>query len=127
MTVEVLPRSFTVCKVAELSQADLSAPFCFAGRTDAEVSLVCPTERAPAGALAREDGWRAFRVKGSMPFTLTGVLSRLTGLLAEAGVPVFAVSTFDTDYVLVKAECLSDARAALTAGGIGWTEAANGD
>ena len=126
MTVELLPHSFTVCKVAELSQAALAAPFTFTGRTDAEISLVCPTERAPAGTIAREDGWRAFRVAGSMPFTLTGVLSRLTGLLAQAGVPVFSVSTFDTDYVLVKGERLSDARAALTAGGIGWTDAADG-
>ncbi|MBQ1552188.1 MAG: ACT domain-containing protein, partial [Clostridia bacterium] len=52
--------------------------------------------------LAREDGWRAFRVAGVLDFSLTGVLSGITGVLAGAGVGVFAVSTYDTDYILVK-------------------------
>ena len=113
MTVEVLPQALSVCKVSQASQIDLSRPLCFAGITDGELSLVCETDRVPSAPLAREDGWRAFRVAGPMAFTLVGVLARLTGTLAAAGIPLFAVSTFDTDYVLVKADRLSDALCAL--------------
>lgn len=118
MTLQVLAQDFTVCKVTDAAQLTLNAPFYFAAVTDAEYSCVCPTALAPARTLAREDGWRAFRVKGSMDFGLVGVLSRLTGTLAAQGIPVFAVSTFDTDYVLVKAARLEQALAAL--GQAGW-------
>ena len=117
MTLQTLPYAFTVCKVASPARIDLAMPFTFAGVTDGECSLVCPTAAAPAEALAREDGWRAFRVKGSMAFGLVGVLARITGALAAAGISVFAVSTFDTDYVLVKAERFEAALCALAAEG----------
>ena len=118
MTLEPLPQAFTVCKPENAADIDLNLPFCFAARTDGELSLVCPTDAAPARTLAREDGWRAFRVVGAMEFTLVGVLARLTGRLAEQGIPVFAVSTFDTDYVLVKAEHFENALAALVKDGV---------
>jgi hypothetical protein len=118
MTVEVLSQTFTICKLPHGTPIDLSAPYCFAGKTETELSLVCPTECVPAVTLAREDGWRAFRVAGVLPFSLTGVLNRLTGLLAAADVPVFAVSTYDTDYVLVKQQRLQEALAALRGDGI---------
>lgn len=117
MTLEVLQQDFTVCKVAEASAIPLTLPYCFVGKTDHELSLVCPTEHTPATTIAREDGWRAFRVAGAMEFGLVGVLARLTGCLAAQDIPVFAVSTFDTDYVLVKAERLEAALAALAADG----------
>jgi len=118
MTLEVLPQTFTICKLPQGTPVDLSSPYCFVGKTETELSLVCPTEDVPAAALAREDGWRAFRVAGVLPFALTGVLSRLTGVLAAGGVPVFAVSTYDTDYVLVKQQRLQEAIAALRGDGI---------
>lgn len=117
MTLEVLQQEFTVCKVAEASAIPLTLPYCFVGKTDQELSLVCPTEHTPDTTIAREDGWRAFRVVGSMEFGLVGVLARLTGCLAAQGIPVFAVSTFDTDYMLVKAERLETALSALVADG----------
>ena len=117
MQLEVLTQAFTVCKPVTLKDVDLDKPFCFVARTDQELSLVCPTAFAPAHTEAREDGWRAFRVAGSMAFSLVGILARLTGTLAQRGIPVFTVSTFDTDYVLVKAEHFSDAMDALAAAG----------
>ena len=117
MTLQTLPYPFTVCKVRDAGCIDLQLPYTFAGITDAECSLVCQTAYTPAQTLAREDGWRAFRVAGSMAFSLVGILARLTGTLAQHGIPVFAVSTFDTDYVLVKADRFSDAREALAAEG----------
>ena len=95
MTLELLEQAFSVCKLSEDSPVDLSMPFCFYARTDAEISIVCETEAAPANCLAREDGWRALRVAGQLDFSLLGILAGLTGALAAAGVSVFAVSTYD--------------------------------
>ncbi len=117
MRLEVLPMGFTVCKIDDIAKADLSGPFSFLGLTDVEKSLVCPTENAPAETLAREDGWRALRVAGSMEFSLVGVLAGLTGTLRDKEIPVFAISTFDTDYLLAKSERFPEALAALEAAG----------
>lgn len=102
MTIETLGFDLTVCKVASFARINTSAEFFFIGKTDKEISLVCRTQDVPPDTLAREDGWRAFRVAGVLDFSLTGVLSGITGVLAGAGVGVFAVSTYDTDYILVK-------------------------
>ncbi len=117
MELETLPYALTVCKTASLADIGLDAPFFFVGKTDEELSLVCRTEDAPARATAREDGWRAFRIRGVLDFSLIGILSKLTGVLAENGIGVFAVSTYNTDYVLVKAEEFARAADALSAAG----------
>ena len=114
--LEILPRELTVCKVESLAGFGMSGLF-FIGSTDAELSLVCETDRTPERTLAREDGWRAMRVAGQMEFSLTGILSRIATTLADAGVPIFAVSTYDTDYILVKREHLDRAVEALKAAG----------
>lgn len=104
MTIETLKRNFSVCKVKEIKPSDLSAEFCFTGKTDEELSLVCLTENAPEDTLEREDGWMAFRIKGVLDFSLVGVLSPIAALLAENDIGIFAVSTYNTDYILVKKE-----------------------
>ena len=119
MKIEVLDPDFSVCKVAGYGGVDLGAPFTFMGTTDAERSLVCPTERVPAGTLAREDGWRGLRVEGPLDFSLTGILAGISSALASAGVGLFAVSTFDTDYVFVKGGDLESALEALAGAGFG--------
>jgi hypothetical protein len=85
-------------------------------RTADELSVVCRQELVPEGAEG-EGGWRCLRVAGAMPFTLVGVLAALTTPLARAGVGVFAVSTFDTDYLLVKEADFPEAVAALRGAG----------
>ena len=104
MVLKRLECEFSICKVADFSNIDHSRPFRFAARTDEECSLVCPTSDVPDGTLARDDGWRAFRIKGVLDFSLIGILARISGLLAEAGIGIFAVSTYNTDYILTKAE-----------------------
>ena len=81
--------------------------------TSAETSIVCLAALVPAGVQA-DAGWRAFRVAGPLDFSLTGVLLAIAQPLADAGVSIFALSTFDTDYVLVKESALPAAVAALT-------------
>ena len=117
MELKKLPWDLTVCKVASVEEIDLRREFFFLGKTDEEISLVCRTEETPERTCAREDGWRAFRIQGVLDFSLIGILSRLTTLLAEAGIGIFAVSTYNTDYVLVKAGDFDRAMDALAAAG----------
>ena len=85
-------------------------------RTPEETSVVCAADAAPAGA-QRSGPWRAFRVAGTLEHDLTGVLASLARPLADAGVPIFALSTYDTDYALVPAERIGDASEALLSAG----------
>lgn len=103
LELERLPYELTVCKVESLADVNLGGGFFFIGRTDEEISLVCETRDVPSRTLAREDGWRAFRIRGVLDFSLVGILSEVSGALADAGIGIFAVSTYNTDYVLVKA------------------------
>jgi len=82
-----------------------------------ETSVVCPVEQAPGAASEVERGWRTLEVAGPLAFTLTGVLAGITAPLAERGIPVFAVSTYDTDLLLVQEGTLTPALAALRAAG----------
>ena len=117
MKLEILPQTFSVCKVADYGGVDLGAPFVFTGATDGERSLVCPTDRSPPDAIARSDGWRALRVAGTLDFSLVGILASLSKTLADAGVGIFAISTFDTDYILTRAAAFDHALTALRAAG----------
>ncbi len=85
-------------------------------RTRDELSVVCSASAVPAGIKAQL-GWRAFRVVGTQDFALVGILASLTAPLAEAGISLFALATFDTDYLLVQEDDLPRAIAALRARG----------
>ena len=122
LTLQILPQALTVCKVADLSGFALSGLY-FIGNTDSELSLVCETDKAPANTVAREEGWRAMRVVGQLDFSLTGILSGIATVLADAQVGIFAVSTYDTDYILVKGKDLARALDALAAEGCTITDA----
>ena len=98
-TVEAIPGEFSVCKLPR-GVAPPTEPFVFFARTDGECSLVCRTADVPAQALCRVDGRRLFRLAETLDFSLVGVLARISALLAEAGIGIFALSTYDTDYIL---------------------------
>lgn len=104
MEIKKIKGDFTVCKVEDYSQVNLDAQFCFTGKTDEEKSLVCLTENTPLNTIEREDGWRAFRIQGVLDFSLIGILSKIATLLANAEIGIFAVSTYNTDYIFVKEE-----------------------
>ncbi|MBP3204787.1 MAG: ACT domain-containing protein [Lachnospiraceae bacterium] len=117
MELKRIPYRLTVCKVADISAVDISTDFYFIGKTDEEVSLVCRTEDTPSVTIERDDGWRGFRIQGILDFSLVGILSKLSGILAENNIGIFAVSTFNTDYILVKAENFEKALSVLSAAG----------
>ena len=117
MKLRIIDTEFTVCKVEDYSEIELSQPFVFTGATDEEKSLVCPTALVPSNTTEREDGWKAFRIEGVLDFSLIGILSKISSLLAENGIGIFAISTFNTDYVLTKTKDFERAIKALESTG----------
>ena len=87
--------------------------FCSITRTEGELSVLCKTEVIQGEPSNREDNWKCLEVNGPLDFSLTGVLSSIASPLAEEGISIFAVSTYDTDYILVKAGKLTQAKAVL--------------
>ncbi|MDR1634143.1 MAG: ACT domain-containing protein [Bifidobacteriaceae bacterium] len=121
--LEVLPGRFSIVKLPSVAHGAIligqpGAHPAFLAVTDKEISLVCPSAAVPRTAVARDDGWALMRLPGQWDFRLVGVLSGLTTTLAEAGVSVFTVSTFDTDYLLVKAVNLERTARALSQEGV---------
>lgn len=124
IVLDLLPELLAVCRMAPdaTMPAWATAPGAFASvtRTPAELSLVVERRHAPSdGDGVRVDaGWRALRVRGPLPFDLVGIFTTVAVPLAAAGVPIFPLATFDTDYVLVKDADLARALAALGAAGV---------
>lgn len=117
MNLQIIPGVFAVCKIPDLSCVNVGDDFFFISRTDEELSFVCRAASVPVNSTHIESGWSMMRVSGVLDFSLTGILSNLSGILAEAKVGIFAVSTYNTDYILVKSENLARAAEALTAAG----------
>ncbi len=113
MELKGLPFDLTVCQLADIRDLDLEKEFYFIGKTDEELSLVCRTEDTPAHTTACEHGWKGFRIGSVLDFSLIGILSKLSALLAENKIGIFAVSTYNTDYILVKAPEYEHALAVL--------------
>ena len=104
MELKKIEHNLTVCKVRNVSDIDMTSEFYFIGRTDEEISLVCKTEDTPIETVERDDGWKGFRIQGTLNFSLIGILSKLSGILADHKIGIFAVSTYNTDYIFVKEE-----------------------
>lgn len=104
MEIKRINQDFTISKLNKLAEIDFGGEFFFIGKTDEEISLVCVTEFVPQDVIQREDGWKAFRIQGVLDFSLVGILSKISTLLADNEIGIFAVSTFNTDYILTKAE-----------------------
>lgn len=104
MELKKIDHDLTVCKVESEHELDLTKDFYFIGKTEEEISLVCITADVPTHTLEREDGWKAFRIQGVLDFSLIGILSKISTILAENKIGIFVVSTYNTDYVLVKKE-----------------------
>ena len=118
MRLQIIDYDLTVCKVANMNEIAWTMDFYFASKTDEEFSLVCPTKDVPANTLEREDGWRAFRIQGPLDFGLVGILSKISTILADNNIGIFAVSTYNTDYILVKKENFHKALTVLEENGI---------
>lgn len=107
MTLQLLPDRFSVCQLSDACEANLKHPFTFLSITDDEISLVCPESEVPASTLRTESGWCAFRIVEMLDFSLTGILSGISAVLSEAKLSLFAISTYNTDYILIKESALT--------------------
>lgn len=119
LRLALLPGRYAVCRLGPASALPTGLPaagFVSITRTPEELSVVCAEELSPPEARC-ERGWRCLGVRGPLPFSATGILSSLASPLADAGIPIFAVSTFDTDYLLVRDADLDRATHALRAAG----------
>ncbi len=118
MKIKALEGIFSVCLLASLSDVDINRlGLFFLGVTDGETSLVCRSDKVPRGALKREAGWRALRIEGVLDFSLVGVLSEISALLSKNNISIFAVSTYNTDYILTKEKDFSSALRLLKSAG----------
>ena len=119
LRLHVLEEKFSVCKLpqfAELPHIFTRGENCFVARTENELSIICPEFMAPTN-VQQEAGWRCIQVMGELPLSEVGVLTSLTVPLAKAGIPILAVSTFDTDYLFVMEERLIHAVQAIQKAG----------
>jgi hypothetical protein len=122
MNIVSVPGSYAVCRLAP--EASLPSwildcepkEFLSITRTEDELSILCLEKRVPEGTVV-EKTWAVLKVQGPLDFALTGILSALAQPLAVAGISIFAVSTYDTDYLLVKTEALEGAKKVLTDAG----------
>ena len=104
MEIKKIDHNFSVCQVEDYSLVNLNSEYSFIGKTDEEKSLVCITDEVPANVIQQDDGWKAFRIQGVLNFSLIGILAKIAAALADNGISIFAVSTYNTHYVLMKKE-----------------------
>ena len=105
---------FSVCKLSSVENVDLTEAYTFLSVTDDEISLVCRREYVPEEAVESEDGWRALKLSGVLDFSMIGLRSKISCLLAEHDIHTFAISTFNTDYILIKSAYFDNALGILT-------------
>ena len=117
--LSILPDRLAVCRLAQSEATPgwaTAKGFFSITRTAQELSIVCSEASVPPGVQI-ESGWRALKVEGPLDFALIGILAGLSSVLAQAGVSLFAISTYDTDYILVKEKDLEKAVEALARAG----------
>ncbi len=111
MNFRILPGLFSVCRLgadASIPAWALGSRFFSVTGTGEELSVVCPQAQVPA-EIKKEEGWKVLKIEGPLDFSLTGVLASVTMPLAREGIGILAISTYDTDYLLVKKENLERA------------------
>lgn len=114
MRIKRIDGTFTVCKIKDYSLVDLSSEFTFTMKTDEENSLVCKVENIPSNVTERDDSWKAFRIDQVLDFSLIGILADIATILKNNKISIYAISTYNTDYILVKENRYEEALKALS-------------
>lgn len=117
MKIKKINYDFSICKVIDYSQVNIDNDYCFIGKTDDEKSVVCITKYVPNNTIECDNGWKAFRIQGVLDFSLIGILSKISTLLADNKIGIFAISTYNTDYILTKKENYKKALEVLSKAG----------
>lgn len=109
MKLKRIEEEFCVCKVKDFTEINLEADYVFLGKTDEEISLVCDSKNIPKNPIKVESGFKMLKIEGILDFSLIGILSKISTILASIKIGIFVVSTYNTDYILVKKENLEKA------------------
>ena len=119
LVLSVLSETFTIHKLSpdfSIPEEILKNNYYSVTKTDNELSVVC-SELIEVKSLQSSKGWKCIKVKGPLDFNLTGIFAGISDILAQANISIFAISTFDTDYILVRSQNLSSARNKLSKAG----------
>lgn len=103
MTIKILEPTFAIYKIKEISSIDFTQEYIFLSKTEEEISLVCPENITVKNITDCDKNWRAFRIQGELDFSLIGILSKISTILAKNNIGIFAISTYNTDYIFTKA------------------------
>lgn len=115
LTLKILEQKLAVCQLDQkdaLPQWALNSAFCSVTRSEEELSIICYEEDVPSSVKAEKD-WSCFMVQGPLDFSQTGIVASLANPLALSGIPIFALSTYNTDYLLVKSQNMAKAKEIL--------------
>ena len=102
MKLKIIDGFFAVCKVTALDATQIQQEFTFIANTDEELSLVCKEQSLPSNTTSLEKGYRLIRIDDVLDFSLVGILAKISGILASHNISIFVISTFNTDYFLIK-------------------------
>lgn len=122
MNLKKVPCELSVCKLNSVTDFNFDWDFYFFAKTDYEISLVCKTEDVPFDVITKDDGWCGFYFDETLDFSIIGILSNISAVLAENNIGIFAVSTYNTDYILVKSENFDKAVSVLKSNGYTFVE-----
>lgn len=124
-TLNVIDETFAIHSLdadSDIPSAVLKSKLYFIGKTEDELSIVVPQSLIIPSAVETDFDWRALEILGPLNLTLVGIMSQISDVLAKANISVFIISTFETDFVLVKSNQLNDAKMALTKADYRFTE-----
>lgn len=119
LTMSLMKETYAVCRLSTAEPTPewvMDSQFFSVTKTSDELSIVCEEEKVPEN-IKCEKGWRTLKVEGPLDFSLIGILASISTTLAKNGISIFAISTYDTDYILVKDKDLGDSIKALAEGG----------
>ena len=123
MELRELNMDFSVCKLKDIDGVDFSRDFVFYSKTDDEISLVCDTGFVPENTISAEHGWKALKITGILDFGMVGVIAGISSILAQNNISLFVISTYNTDYILLKAGLYGEAKKLLAENGYTITKA----
>lgn len=117
MKIKIIEEKFSVCQIEDLSIVNFKSQYFFVSKTDDELSLVCQTIDAPSKTIKREDNFRMMRIYGMLDFSVIGVIAKISEILAKEKVWLFVISTYNTDYILIKCSDFEKAQGLLSVNG----------
>ncbi len=117
MKIEFLNYDLVVCKVSSMADIKAQGEFFSVTNTGEEISVICEKKYLDFDYIEANMDWSMFRVVGNLDFSLVGIISKISAILAENKISIFVLSTYNTDYVLIKKECIKDAKRLLSNNG----------